>query len=144
MSKSHQRKTFKRIKKQITPEYLEKLMITPTIMKGETIRFGTSKFILELKEIFFRVGCLPYSQHARATAKTRPDGGVEYSDWWGYEIDMIELMAAKHNFSIIYDPPEDGLWGALEASGNMSGLIGQAAYNEVDVVLSGVMTTRDR
>ena len=46
--------------------------------------------------------------------------------------------------SITYDPPEDGLWGALEASGNMSGLIGQAAYNEVDMVLSGVMTTRDR
>ena len=53
-------------------------------------------------------------------------------------------MAAKHGFTIIYDPPEDGLWGALEASGNMSGLIGQAAYNEVDMVLSGVMTTRDR
>ena len=46
--------------------------------------------------------------------------------------------------SIVYDPPEDGVWGALEASGNMSGLIGQAAYNEVDMVLSGVMTTRDR
>ena len=69
---------------------------------------------------------------------------MEYSEWWGYEIDMIELMAAKHDFSIIYDPPEDGLWGAQEANGNMSGLIGQAAYNEVDVVLSGVMTTRDR
>ena len=87
---------------------------------------------------------MPYSQHARATAKTREDGGVEYSDWWGYEIDMIELMAAKHGFTLTYDPPEDGLWGALEASGNMSGLIGQAAYNEVDMVLSGVMTTRDR
>ena len=60
---------------------------------------------------------------------------MEYSDWWGYEIDMIELMAAKHGFTIIYDPPEDGLWGALEASGNMSGLIGQAAYNEVDMVI---------
>ena len=44
--------------------------------------------------------------------------------------------------SIAYDPPEDGLWGALEASGNMSGLIGQAAYNEVDMSLSGIMITR--
>ena len=48
------------------------------------------------------------------------------------------------SLSIVYDPPEDGLWGALEASGNMSGLIGQAAYGEVDFVMSGVMTTRDR
>ena len=45
-------------------------------------------------------------------------------------------------FSIVYDPPEDGVWGALEASGNMSGLIGQAAYNEVDMSLSGIMITR--
>ena len=44
--------------------------------------------------------------------------------------------------SIVYDPPEDGVWGALEASGNMSGLIGQAAYNEVDMSLSGIMITR--
>ena len=94
------------------------------------------------------------------------DGSTEYSDWWGYEITMVELLARRHNFSIVYDPPEDGLWGALEASGNMSGLIGeqhqhsasgqrsslltslltpgQAAYGEVDFVLSGVMTTRDR
>ena len=55
---------------------------------------------------------------------------------------MVELLARRHNFrwlaimfgveimnmniflSIVYDPPEDGLWGALEDSGNMSGLIG--------------------
>ena len=112
-----------------------------------------------------RVGCLPYSQHARATATVASDGSTEYSDWWGYEITMVELLARRHNFSIVYDPPKDGLWGALEASGNMSGLIGeqhqhsasgqrsslltlltpgQAAYGEVDFVLSGVMTTRDR
>ena len=46
--------------------------------------------------------------------------------------------------SIVYDPPADGLWGAKEASGNMSGLIGQAAYGDVDVVMSGVMITLDR
>ena len=40
MSKSHQMKTVKRIKKFTTPEYLEKLMMTPTVMKGETMRFG--------------------------------------------------------------------------------------------------------
>ena len=28
--------------------------------------------------------------------------------------------------------------------GKMSGLAGQAAYGEVDMVMSGVMTTRDR
>ena len=38
---------------------------------------------------------------------------------------MVELLASRHNFSIVYDPPADGLWGALEESGSMSGLIGQ-------------------
>ena len=46
---------------------------------------------------------------------------------WGYEIAMVELLAARHNFSIVYDPPADGLWGALEESGSMSGLIGISA-----------------
>ena len=46
---------------------------------------------------------------------------------WGYEIAMVELLAARHNFSIVYDPPADGLWGALEESGSMSGLIGRVS-----------------
>ena len=49
------------------------------------------------------------------------DGSVEYYDWWGYEITMVEVMADIHNFTWVYDPPADGLWGALEDSGNMSG-----------------------
>ena len=44
------------------------------------------------------MGCLPYSQHARATARLGEDGSVEYSDWWGYEIAMVELLADRHNF----------------------------------------------
>ena len=93
---------------------------------------------------FARIGCLPYSQHARAKVSLLADGSVEYYDWWGYEITMVEVLASKHNFTWGYFPPADGLWGALEDSGNMSGLIGQAAYGEVDWVLSGVMETRDR
>ena len=48
-----------------------------------------------------RIGCLPYSHHVRATAKERPDGGIHYSDFWGYEIIMIELLAKKHNFKSV-------------------------------------------
>ena len=81
MSKSHQRKTFKRIKKQITPEYLEKLMMTPTIMKGETIRFGTSKFILELKEIFLGLDACP--THSMPEPQQRPGQMVEWSTLTG-------------------------------------------------------------
>ena len=48
-------------------------------------------------------------------------------------------------FSVVYDPPADGLWGAYDTgTGNMSGLIGQAAYGDVDMVMSGVMITQDR
>ena len=68
-----------------------------------------------------RIGCLPYSQHARAKVETRSDGSLYYYDWWGYEITMVEVMADIHNFTWVYDPPADGLWGALEDSGNMSG-----------------------
>ena len=46
---------------------------------------------------------------------------------WGYEIAMVQLLASRHNFSIVYDPPADGLWGALEESGSMSGLIGRVS-----------------
>ena len=99
------------------------------------------------------MGCLPYSQHARATATEVSDGNVTtttYSDWWGYEITMVELLARRHNFrwlaimfgveimniflSIVYDPPEDGLWGALEDSGNMSGLIGEKYKQWVEII----------
>ena len=73
---------------------------------------------------YCRIGCLPYSQHARAKVSVLADGSVEYYDWWGYEITMVEVLAAKHNFTWGYFPPADGLWGALEDSGNMSGLIG--------------------
>ena len=48
-------------------------------------------------------------------------------------------------FSVVYDPPADGLWGAYDAgTGNMSGLIGQAAYGDVDMVMTRVMITQDR
>ena len=40
---------------------------------------------------------------------------------------MVQLLASRHNFSIVYDPPADGLWGALEESGSMSGLIGRVS-----------------
>ena len=52
---------------------------------------------------------------------TKEDGSVMYSDWWGYEILMVKHLAREHGFTIVYDPPEDGLWGAKEKSGNMSG-----------------------
>ena len=47
---------------------------------------------------YVRVGCLPYSQYARATVSVDDDGGVQYSDWWGYEITMLEVFAQKQNF----------------------------------------------
>ena len=107
------------------------------------------------------MGCLPYSHHARAGhTRQRGDGGLDYSDWWGYEPDMVTLLGARAGFTVEYRPPEDGQWGALqEDTGRMSGLVGQvgsfapflaeqrgvqAAYGEVDWVMSGVMETRDR
>ena len=37
----------------------------------------------------------------RATAKEDEDGSIEYSDYWGYEVTMIELLAKKYNFRLI-------------------------------------------
>ena len=75
----------------------------------------------------FTVGCLPYSHHARAGhTSQRGDGGLDYSDWWGYEPDMVTLLGARAGFTVEYRPPEDGQWGALqENTGRMSGLVGQ-------------------
>ena len=134
----------KRIKRFLTGDDLEHLLMRKTSLDGGNIR----------------VGCLPYSYHGRAKTSVDEQGNYHYTDWWGYEIVMLENLAKMENFrylrfqfrifcicisfSIVYDPPEDGLWGALEASGNMSGLIGQAAYGEVDLVVSGMMISYDR
>ena len=68
---------------------------------------------------------MPYSQHARAKGETKSDGSVHYYDWWGYEITMVQVLGSIYNFNWVYDPPADGLWGALEESGNMSGERGE-------------------
>ena len=41
---------------------------------------------------------------------------------------MVEVIGEKYGFSWVYDPPADGEWGAVQESGNMSGLIGQAGW----------------
>ena len=42
---------------------------------------------------------------------------------------MVEELGAKYGFSWVYQPPQDGEWGARQEDGNMSGLIGQAGTN---------------
>ena len=53
---------------------------------------------------------------------------------------MVEVIGAKYGFAWVYDPPQDGEWGAVQESGNMSGLIGQAGeegeYREYFTTLS--------
>ena len=39
---------------------------------------------------------------------------------------MVEVLGDLYGFTWSYDPPSDGEWGAVQESGNMSGLIGQA------------------
>ena len=49
----------------------------------------------------YRVGVLPYSHHARAKADVDERGNIMYSNWWGYEPFMIELLGRKFNFRFI-------------------------------------------
>ena len=44
---------------------------------------------------------------------------------------MVEVIGEKYGFSWVYDPPADGEWGAVQESGNMSGLIGQAGWGGI-------------
>ena len=91
-----------KIKKHITPEYLDSLLMSPTKMSGETLRWVSLTLLNAciVYHIFLviRVGCLPYSHHGRATVTVDESGMVKYADWWGYEITMVELLAKKYGF----------------------------------------------
>ena len=100
MLRTKESKNFKKIKKHVTPEYLDSLLMSPTKMTGETLR-GLSLTLLNaclVPHICNRVGCLPYSHHGRATVTVDESGQVRYADWWGYEITMVELLAEMYGF----------------------------------------------
>ena len=44
----------------------------------------------------FRVGVLPWSHHVLGTRKPGP-GPATYHQYWGYEIDLLQSIAARHN-----------------------------------------------
>ena len=40
----------------------------------------------------FKIGCLPYSHHARARNTDVVGDTVTYSDWWGYEVALEQEL----------------------------------------------------
>ena len=49
LSKSHERKTFKRIKRQVDGKFMTKLLTLPTILDGETFRWRNKERFLIIK-----------------------------------------------------------------------------------------------
>ena len=47
--------------------------------------FDSIERVIKLVE-FLRIGCLPYSHHARARNTETVGDIVTYSGWWGYEV----------------------------------------------------------
>jgi hypothetical protein len=76
------------------------------------------------------------------SARLTQSGHTTYSDFWGYEVKMLEELGVSLGFRWELVPPLDGEWGAVGEDGRFSGLMGQAAYGEVDWVMSSVMMSR--
>ena len=77
--------------------------MSPTKLNGITVRYKIfSKKANHSQIIIIRAGVLPYSHHGRAKADVDSDGNVKYSDWWGYEPDMLKLLGKRFNFRFFY------------------------------------------
>ena len=67
---------FKILNKDFNEKIANDLLNSPTSMNGET----------------FKIGCLPYSHHARARNTNVVGDTVTYSDWWGYEVALEQEL----------------------------------------------------
>ena len=95
----------------------------------------------------FNVGAVPWSHHVVAEEVSDEEGGNSthrYRNYWGYEMDLLNLISEKLNFQYLMLNPADGLWGAIQGNSSWSGKVGGAATREFDFVISDIFITFGR
>lgn len=95
----------------------------------------------------FTIATNPWSHHVLADEIPEEEGGTptnKYRNYWGYEIDLLELTARVLNFQYTLVNPADGKWGHIEVDGTWSGLVAEAATGSVDFVVSDMFIVYGR
>ena len=96
---------------------------------------------------FFNVGAVPWSHHVAGEEVSDEEGGNDtyrYRDYWGYEIDLLNLVSEKLNFNYVLMNQEDGLWGAIQGNSSWSGKVGGTATGRFDFIISDIFITFGR
>lgn len=90
----------------------------------------------------FHVGTLPWSHHVLGDKEAAPpDAPATYTNYWGYEVDLLNSVANKLNFTYTVSNVADGKWGHIEADATWSGMVAQAAFGDVDFVICDMFLT---
>ena len=55
-----------------------------------------------------------------------------YKDYWGYEINMMEELVKRLDFTYDIVNPPDGAWGMINRTGQWSGLTGMSSRGDAD------------
>ncbi|ELU16508.1 hypothetical protein CAPTEDRAFT_185470 [Capitella teleta] len=62
----------------------------------------------------------------------------------GIDVELINVLAEKLNFTYSVVPSVDGLWGGQDPNGTWDGMIGMLMRQEVDIAASGISMTLPR
>ena len=55
-----------------------------------------------------------------------------YKEYWGYEINMMEELVKRLDFTYDIVNPPDGAWGMINRTGQWSGLTGMSSRGDAD------------
>ena len=67
-----------------------------------------------------------------------------FRNYWGYEIEMMNNMAKKFNFTYKIENPPDAMWGQIEPDGRWNGMIHYTSINEMDMAIGDIMISYGR
>ncbi|OWF41423.1 Glutamate receptor ionotropic, kainate 2 [Mizuhopecten yessoensis] len=62
----------------------------------------------------------------------------------GLCFDLLDHLASSLNFTFEIDRPPDGQWGVINANGTWTGMVGQLAEAEIDIVVAPLSTQAKR
>ncbi|XP_033760424.1 glutamate receptor-like [Pecten maximus] len=62
----------------------------------------------------------------------------------GLCFDLLDHMATSLNFTFVVDVPPDGQWGVINSNGTWTGMVGQLARREIDIVAAPLSTQAKR
>ena len=62
----------------------------------------------------------------------------------GFFLEVLNILAAKLNFTLKIIPSVDGKWGGMDSNGTWNGLMGMLIRREADIVAAALTITKER